>query len=108
MIPLVVCGTGSASAWLMALSICLVAVLAGWAIGTRHGRGRLARRLGFALVAGLMLPGLLIAGWFPFDPAWRYDCGATPDPNLEVYYAVLAFPIVIVAICWLSAKRRRV
>lgn len=107
MIPLTVCGTGSLAAWLTALGICSLGAAVGAIVGTRYRHRGLVQVLGLALFMGLVLPGLLSAGWFPFDPAWRYDCGATPDPNIEVYFATLTFPVLTVVFCLLFARRRR-
>lgn len=102
--PLMVCGTGSPSAWLIAFGILLLGALIGALLGLALRYKTIARMLGVSFLAGLILPGLLIADWFPFDGTWRHDCGYTPDPNIEVVYATLVFPIVTVVFCWLVGK----
>jgi hypothetical protein len=102
MIPLTVCGTGSSQAWLAAGLIVLLAIgvgsFAAW-------QTRLQFRYAVLVVASLLVPVAMVEGWWPFDPSWRYDCGATPDPNIEVYFATLAYPVIAI-VTFLLIRRK--
>jgi hypothetical protein len=102
MIPLTVC---QIEAWPNILTGVFIVTLAG-ITGLLLPRffqnnGALVRRAA-PIVIGCSLPALLFLGVWPFNPSWRYDCGATPDPNVIVLFASLAFPIIFGLIYLLS------
>jgi hypothetical protein len=47
------------------------------------------------LLVALYLTISVLRGIWPFDPRWKYDCGATPDANTLPFFAALAFPLVL-------------
>lgn len=105
MIPLIVCRSGTPEAWAVAGLLALVAIAAGVLIARNRGR---MTPFGAALIALLLvavLPVLAINGLWPFDAAWRTDCGATPDANVEVLYTVLAAPLIAAVSCWFTARK---
>ncbi len=92
MIPLTVCVSGTPENWIAATTLCIVAMVAAWVNSIwRSGRFRILR----VLVLASLLPFLFSFGWFPFYPTWRWDCGSTPDPNIQVYYAVMLWPALV-------------
>ena len=58
------------------------------------------------VVLACSLPLSMLLGVWPFDPRWNYDCGFTPDPNLRVQLATVAFPLVTIAFAWLARRFR--
>lgn len=106
MIPLMVCKTGGVNAWIVAIAGCLLAIASGAVIGRWKRLVGLIRPVVVAAIVGSILPTLLLLGWFPFDSDWLNDCGYTPDPNIEVIYATMAFPMLTILSCWLVGKKR--
>ena len=98
MIPLTVCQTDQPELYLQALSIVAFALVLGSAIGWRsRGRHWFFSAI-VAAVSSFAFPLAAVFSVWPFDGRWRYDCGATPDPNIWAYYALLgSVPIAIAA-----------
>ncbi|MES1972130.1 MAG: hypothetical protein V4472_06680 [Pseudomonadota bacterium] len=89
MIPLIACRGLSLQGSLTAAAIVAASFLIGWGVARASANGwRYA-----SVFVGLFVPCGVIFGIWPFDPEWRYDCGATPDPNLLPISAGLLFPL---------------
>ena len=98
MIPLTVCGTHQPGLLIQAMAVVGFAIAASVLI-TGYGRHwHIAISLTGSALAGLLLPVAARIGVWPFDAGWRIDCGFTPDPNVPVYYALMAsVPLALVA-----------
>lgn len=105
MIPLTVCVAGSTENWLQGAVLCLAALIGAWA---NQALG--FRRLRTVRVATLaiLVPLLFTFGQFQFhfDPAWRWGCGFSPDPNIQVYFAVMVWPIFVLLTSWQASRYR--
>jgi hypothetical protein len=87
---LVVCGAYSVQDAAIAVVIAGLGILLGWsAAGWANYKGRYISFFG-----GLFVPFAVLYGIWPFDPTWRQDCGATPDPNILPIFAALVFPLL--------------
>ena len=108
MIPLILCSS-SAAVWddAVAVSIVLAAIVAGAAASWWRPTRRVAIGALVLFLIGCALPGAAFLGWWPFDPRWPHDCGATPDPNVAVAAAALAFPFILAASFALVRMLRR-
>lgn len=107
MIPMIVCQTGSTQAWATSVAFAIAAVACGVLVARYRGRlGRIAACVGASILA-MLPPVLAISGMWPFDPSWRADCGATPSPNVEVLYTVMALPLLAAVSCWIAVGKRQ-
>lgn len=106
MIPMVVCGNYGAyppHGFAVAGLILLASVIAGW---NAPKCARLpVRCLAFAIF--IFAPCAAIFGIWPFDPTWRNDGGATPDPNILPIYSALVSPLIFAVTYLLSTQRLR-
>ena len=100
MIPLIVCRAYSSEDFLGAAALICAAILTGWVAS------RLAKPIGFWMgwLIGILLPTAAFFGLLPFDPKWKYDCGATPDPSILVTGASIIFPALL-CVVFLGSKR---
>ena len=98
MIPLTVCGVDQPELYFQASVIIVVAVILGSAIGWSLKSRHWLLSAAAAVAASFSFPLAAAYGIWPFDGRWRYDCGATPDPNIWVFYALLGcVPVALVA-----------
>jgi hypothetical protein len=103
MIPLIACRAYSLQGSLIAAAIIGVGILIGWGVARASADGwRYA-----GVFVGLFVPCGVIFGIWPFNPEWRYDCGATPDPNILPIGAAFVFPLMQVATYLVSRWRSR-
>ncbi len=105
-IPLIVCSDYSLQSMAIASAIVVVGITFGWSAAKCSS----ALWTTIGLFAALYLPFSVLRGIWPFDPRWKYDCGATPDANTLPFFAALAFPLVLGSAylaCkgWMRARR---
>ena len=100
MIPLVVCRAYSSQDLLWALVIVGAVVILG-AVAARSAKPAWIWVIG---VVGILLPSSALFGFWPFDPKWVQDCGATPDPSLLTMGAALLSPLLL-GVAFFASKR---
>jgi hypothetical protein len=97
MIPLTVCNADQPLWYGIALLVLLIPAGVGGLIG-RWSRGRHWQASLLPILIACILPIIAASsGVWPFDPAWA-DCSITPDPNIWVFYALLASPFTTLAV----------
>ncbi|MEQ1540445.1 MAG: hypothetical protein ABL928_16085 [Sphingorhabdus sp.] len=104
MIPITVCGTDQPEFFMQAAIIVMISFAWGIIIGRLLRRRHWATSVVAAAVVSIALPCAAIYGIWPFDGKWRSDCGATPDPNIWVLYALLAWPIIVMGVSLLVRR----
>ena len=104
MIPLTVCGTDQPAFFLQAAAIVVISCACGLIIGRILRLRHWAITILAALVTSIALPFTAVYGIWPFDGSWRTDCGATPDPNIWVLYALLVWPFTVIGVSLLSRR----
>ena len=98
MIPLTVCRVDRPEWYIQAALIVVLALILGSAIGWTLKSRHWLLSAGAAALVSFSFPVAAVYGIWPFDGRWKYDCGATPNPNIWVYYALLGcVPIALIA-----------
>ena len=107
MLPLVLCRAYSQQDLIDASAVAGLAAVFGW-LTARQAK---LLWIWISCLVGLLLPTAALLGFWPFDPSWKDDCGATPDPAMLTMGAAMAFPLLLgaayLASRWLNQPRRR-
>ena len=107
MMPLVLCSAYSQQDFTDASVVVGCAIVLGW-LAARQAK---PLWIWICCLVGLLLPTAALLGIWPFDPSWKDDCGATPDPAILTTGAAMMSPLLLgaayLASKWLNQFRRR-